>query len=198
LNFKIGTPMKYIIAFFFCLFCAFQVSAADIAAADVTYSILDQDMIGGAQQLNVVSVTFGDGVDTYPAGGVPLTIGKMGCPTRVVSLNILDEANANGYLYKYDRTNNKIRVYQSAASTHTHNLHLNNADVVDGATTRVNAGADLLGANTGADLLITGVADTSGAGGIVQATIAAAALSELVGGSATPAEATLVVEVRCY
>lgn len=54
----------------------------------------------------------------------------------------------------------------SALATHTHDLLLKNAAVADGATTRVNAGANLLGANTGGDLTITG----SGAnGGIVAA-----------------------------
>lgn len=54
----------------------------------------------------------------------------------------------------------------SALATHTHDLLLKNAAVADGATSRVNAGANLLGANTGGDLTITG----SGAnGGIVAA-----------------------------
>lgn len=54
----------------------------------------------------------------------------------------------------------------SALGTHTHDLLLKNAAVADGATTRVNAGANLLGANTGGDLTVTG----SGAnGGIVAA-----------------------------
>lgn len=54
----------------------------------------------------------------------------------------------------------------SALGTHTHDLLLKDAAVADGATTRVNAGANLLGANTGGNLTITG----SGAnGGIVAA-----------------------------
>lgn len=44
----------------------------------------------------------------------------------------------------------------SALATHTHNLLLKNAAVADGATTRVNAGSNLLGANTGGDLTVTG------------------------------------------
>lgn len=44
----------------------------------------------------------------------------------------------------------------AAMSTHTHDLLLKNAAVADGATTRVNAGANLLGANTGGDLTVTG------------------------------------------
>lgn len=54
----------------------------------------------------------------------------------------------------------------SALGTHTHDLLLKNAAVADGATTRVNAGTNLLGANTGSDITVTG----SGAnGGIVAA-----------------------------
>lgn len=54
----------------------------------------------------------------------------------------------------------------SALAAHTHNLLLKDAAVADGATTRVNAGANLLGANTGGDLTVTG----GGAnGGIVTA-----------------------------
>lgn len=54
-----------------------------------------------------------------------------------------------------------------ALATHTHNLLLKNAAVADGATTRVNAGTNLLGANTGSDITVTG----GGAnGGIVAAT----------------------------
>ena len=58
---------------------------------------------------------------------------------------------------------------------HTHALHLNQADVADGATTRVNAGTNLLGANTGADIAVAGVVDALGVGGIVQAAQANAA-----------------------
>lgn len=54
----------------------------------------------------------------------------------------------------------------SALGTHTHNLLLKDAAVADGATTRVNAGTNLLGANTGSDITVAG----SGAnGGIVAA-----------------------------
>jgi hypothetical protein len=54
----------------------------------------------------------------------------------------------------------------SALGTHTHDLLLKNAAVADGATTRVNAGTNLLGANTGSDITVAG----SGAnGGIVAA-----------------------------
>ena len=50
----------------------------------------------------------------------------------------------------------------SALGNHTHNLTLKNAAVADGATTRVNAGTNLLGANTGSDLTIAGAGANGG------------------------------------
>ena len=72
-----------------------------------------------------------------------------------------------GYAIHYNYSTGAVLVRRSAV--HTHALHLNHADVADGATTRVNAGTNLLGANTGADIAVAGVTGTGGAGGIVQA-----------------------------
>lgn len=44
----------------------------------------------------------------------------------------------------------------SALGNHTHDILFKNAAVADGATTRVNVGANLLGANTGGDLTVVG------------------------------------------
>lgn len=54
----------------------------------------------------------------------------------------------------------------SALGSHTHDLLLKNAAVADGATTRVNAGTNLLGANTGSDITVAGAGAN---GGIVNA-----------------------------
>lgn len=50
----------------------------------------------------------------------------------------------------------------SALANHTHSLTLKNAAVADGATTRVNAGTNLLGANTGSDITIAGAGANGG------------------------------------
>ncbi len=115
---------------------------ADIAASDVTYTLIKQREFHGVKQ-HALSVVFGDGALTYPTGGVPLTKAKLGTPNVIESINIYDPANANGFVYKYDATNEKVRIYQGEYS----------------------AGAD-------ADLI------------------------ELAGGVATPAAATLKVEVK--
>lgn len=169
-----------------------------ILSTDVTYTI-DRSRGEGFDHgyQTKVNIAFGNGALTYPAGGIPLTMGKMG-PFRqsILSLLMSDASSADGYLYKWDSVNNKIRIYQaaglSAAGSHTHDLFLKDGDVADGTTTRVNAGDDLLGANTGGDLTVHGVANTSGHGGILPATIttSAGSFSE-VPTSFAPAATTL-------
>jgi len=84
----------------------------DMVASDLTYTIKHQKRTYNARNNNVVTVAFGDGALDYPAGGIPLTKGKMGAPTLLESLNFSDSGNANGFVYKYDQANEKIRIYQ--------------------------------------------------------------------------------------
>lgn len=90
---------------------------ADIAATDVTYT-----EEAGSARFNtsmrreaVFSIAFGNATLTYPSGGIPLTKGKMGCPTQIDDLIIEDASAADGVVYKWDRTNNKIRAYRIGA-----------------------------------------------------------------------------------
>lgn len=146
---------------------------ANIAASDITVTILNNRKDESGRKKMNVQLAFGDGALTYPAGGIPISKGALGCPNVIESFVIYDKGTS-GYQFSYDRANEKIVVMQSGS--HGHALHLNDASVADGATTRINAGTNLLGANTGSDIAIAGVADTSGAGGIVNA--AGAALAE--------------------
>lgn len=82
----------------------------------------------------------------------------------------------------------------SALGTHTHNLLLKNAAVADGATTRVNAGANLLGANTGSDITVTG----GGANGGIVAASAGTPSGTLALGVTAPATGTIVSMVFNY
>lgn len=142
---------------------------AALSASSVTYSMQRQAKGLDSRNCNLIKLTFGDGVLTYPAGGVPITIGNLGCPTVCESMSIVSQGTS-GYFFAYDSVNAKLVI--SASPSHTHNILLKNAAVADGATARVNAGANLLGANTGGDLTITG----GGAnGGVVATTIGAGA-----------------------
>lgn len=158
---------------------------AALSAASITYTMKIQRKGFDSRNANNVSLAFGDGVATYPAGGIPLTIGNLGCPSSLESFDIIDQGTS-GYIYKVDLTNLKLVMTHSGA--HTHNLLLKNAAVTDGATTRVNAGANLLGANTGADVTVTGAGAN---GGVVNTTIGAGVEPT---GVAIAAQ-TLIVEV---
>jgi hypothetical protein len=78
----------------------------------------------------------------------------------------------------------------SALAAHSHDLTLKNAAVSDGATTRVNAGTNLLGANTGSDITVAG----GGVNGGVQTTSAGtpAGTVALAYASTAPADGTVV------
>lgn len=88
---------------------------ADIGINGVTYARVE-----GTQKASpsdpryqaVYNLTFGNATDTYPTGGVPLVAGRLGCPTKVEEFIIMDAADNNGFIYKWDSAANKVRVYQ--------------------------------------------------------------------------------------
>ena len=82
---------------------------AGIAAGDVTYTIEHQDRIPGVGTVSHVKIAFGDGALTYDTGGVPLTIGKMGCPNLLKSFNLTESAVTSGYLWDYDKSAAKLK-----------------------------------------------------------------------------------------
>lgn len=88
---------------------------ADIAAGDLTYTNYPEraELTGSSKLKNVFSVAFGDGTDTYPSGGIPLTKGSLGLPNVVESVNIIEPAAGDGFIYKYDDSAVTIRIYQA-------------------------------------------------------------------------------------
>jgi hypothetical protein len=158
---------------------------ADIAASDITVTQISKQIMKGSKRLFVHKLAFGDGALTYPAGGIPISKGALGCPNSIDSLNVFAKGTS-GYAWSYDKVNEKLVAMQ--APSHTHDLLLKDAAVADGATTRVNAGANLLGANTGSDITVTG----GGAnGGVVS--VAAGVMSQP--STVAIAAQTLYVEV---
>lgn len=161
---------------------------ADLAGTDITYTQLSAEEGNKNGRVRVFTLAFGDGALTYPAGGVPVTKASLGCPNNIDSLIVFDKGTS-GYEWSYDRTNLKLVALQAPVQTHSHSLSLKNAAVADGATTRVNAGTNLLGANTGSDITVAG----GGAnGGVASATLAAAVLTQ----PSTIAIAAQVLKVR--
>lgn len=147
---------------------------ANIAATDITVTLNHKSILGDSRRRINATLAFGDGALTYPSGGVPISKGALGLPNAIESLVVYD-SGTSGYRWTYDTTNEKLVAMQAPVQTHTHDLLFKEGAVADGATTRVNAGADLLGANAGGDITVTG----GGAnGGVVSTTLAAAAMTQ--------------------
>lgn len=90
---------------------------ADIAAADLVYTDRKQSELTGSSKLKTVfSVAFGDGTDTYPSGGIPLTKGKMGLPNVIETVNLSEPDADDGFVYKYDDSAETVRIYQESGS----------------------------------------------------------------------------------
>lgn len=93
---------------------------AAIAASDVAYTSLGRggQINDSGSRVNDLKIVFGDGALTYPAGGIPLSnLSKNGFPNVVDSFLISAASSGDGYVYKYDAVNGKLRIYQSAAGT---------------------------------------------------------------------------------
>lgn len=148
-----------------------------------------QKKLEDGRRINYVKIVMGDAASTYPSGGLSLNKGNLGCPTNIDSVKVIDDA-AQGIKWAFDATNVKMRAF--LMTNHSHDVLLKNAAVADGATTRVNAGANLLGANTGGDLTVTG----GGANGGVVAK-SDLALSEASTAFVLPTH-TILVEVIGY
>lgn len=83
----------------------------DLASTDVTVTVNERTIVGKKRR-NRVTIAFGDGALTYPSGGVPMpAFGSFGMIRNLDFLTVFDEDDASGIVWKYDRTNNKLRGY---------------------------------------------------------------------------------------
>lgn len=93
---------------------------AQIASADVTYAYIEgtgQAEPSRPATQRQFTVQFGNGTLTYTNGGIPLDKAKLGCPTGLQYLIMLDSGNTVGYVPKWNQTANTIRLYQDANVT---------------------------------------------------------------------------------
>jgi hypothetical protein len=107
--------------------------------------------------------------NSYPTGGEALSPAMIGLANIVGAqqLGAKDATSAGIVPYFIPGTSPKLMAMRVTASgtvaaptftgaAHSHVLNLKNAAVADGATTRVNAATNLLGANSGSDIAIAG------------------------------------------
>ncbi len=94
---------------------------ADITSANVTYDngvdSIDRRLSGRPPHYDaLVGVTFGNGVLTYPAGGVPLVANKLGMPQGVLeAVQVVDQAAsvAAGVEWFYNDATKKLRGFSA-------------------------------------------------------------------------------------
>ena len=83
---------------------------ADLVAADLTYTALEPvngEVTGSGKSRYVFAITTAAG--DYPTGGLPLLNGKLGCPTSLESLLVIEGDVADPKLsYQWDKSANTI------------------------------------------------------------------------------------------
>jgi hypothetical protein len=137
---------------------------ANLAATDITVTFLNRRRVNG-RTCNNVQLAFGDGALTYPAGGVPVDKGKLGCPNVIESLTVYD-SGTSGYRWTYDRANEKLVAVQTdAASAHTHtgpshshDLLIKGGQAAAGTAAVAHYATDILGKEAATDATITAAA----------------------------------------
>lgn len=96
----------------------------DLAAGDVTYTIVKYRTKGNSLKHNLVKLAFGNGSLTFPATGIPLTKGKMGCPTVIESVTVVDR-DVDDFSFMYDRSAGTLIAYNVNVTTGEHNVATN-------------------------------------------------------------------------
>ncbi len=93
---------------------------AVLTSGDVSVSIpaRDRDIVpSGPKIMSMAVLTFGDGAKTYPAGGIPLpVIGMLGLK-RELQFAAIEQPPGNGFIYKVDRTNHKLKIFCQGMTT---------------------------------------------------------------------------------
>jgi len=116
---------------------------ADIAIADVTYTVQEQGgrlihRVSAIQKSTFVKVEFGDGALTYPAGGVPLSVTPIdvGFLRAIFRWIIVDGAAGSGIMWKYDFEAKTLRGYRTAGFTPAGTVasHVHQQEITTGST----------------------------------------------------------------
>lgn len=83
------------------------------AISGFSYSLVSERKLDSSPGQNEFQfkLSFGDGVDTYPAGGIPLALGSLGLRNYCDSLVLAGQDTLDGYVYKFDRNALKLALY---------------------------------------------------------------------------------------
>jgi len=145
--------------------------------------------MGDSRVNNLVRLSFGNATLTVPANGIPLDKAKMGCPTVIESMHVVDQG-LSGYVFQYDQSAEKLVVMRAPAQTHAHDFLVKGGTAAAG-TDALNIKTVIIGKEAATDATSL-AADTATKGGVLSATLAASALSE----ASALAIAAQVIEVE--
>lgn len=163
---------------------------AALTSASITFTQGLATVSNFSRKSLVSTLAFGDGVATYPTGGIAISGSLFGMPNNIDVAEILDQGTS-GYQFNWNSATGKLQMYYPTGS-HGHSLFLKNAAQADAVNNSVNAAAsNKLGANTGSDITIV-ASDGATNGGVV--TLAGAVMSEIAS-TVAPAALTLVIRV---
>lgn len=147
---------------------------ANIAASDITVTILSHRKRDDGFRVIVATLAFGDGALTYGAGGVPISKSVLGCPNVIDSLKVFDKGTS-GYEWSYDRTNEKLVAMQAPAQSHAHDVLIKGGQAAASTAALAWYATDILGKEAATDKTILG-ADSATKGGVTASSQPAAAL----------------------
>lgn len=147
---------------------------ADIAAGDVTYTVLKR-RVYNSRKHNLVRLAFGNSTLTVPANGIPISIGKLGCPNDVESLVVVDQGTS-GYVFQYDQSAKKLVVMRAPAQTHGHDFTITKGAIL--GSSELGLSADAASATINNNTIAATLTLAKATGPVVSETLAAAALSE--------------------
>jgi hypothetical protein len=124
--------------------------------------------------MNRIRLAFGNSTLEVPANGIPILKAKCGCPVIIESMVVVDQG-ASGYRFQYDQSAEKLIVMQAPAQTHSHDIK-----AIGGLTSSeplLLDASQVFGKNAATNRTIVG-ANSATTGGVVSATLAAAAMAE--------------------
>lgn len=97
---------------------------ADLTSSDLTYTLLNEEMAESGKVRRRFAITTAAG--EYPTGGLPLDNNKMGYPTTLDSLIVLEQDVSDAkLLYTWDRSANKIFVTEDDGTSGVPAEHAN-------------------------------------------------------------------------
>lgn len=83
----------------------------DIAATNVTLTRATKYIAAGILHVNG-QITVGNGVLTYPSGGIPLDKSRFGFAIQTLGVDFTEETGGSGIMSKYDVSAGKLRLYE--------------------------------------------------------------------------------------